>query len=73
MDEEEIITALQAMETNPELLTASSFRANTELWPDNSITFVDNHLAYLKAHPAVAPRHYLSNLRLRLRKRPSMC
>lgn len=73
MSEEEIIIALEAMETNPDLLTSASFRANTEIWPDNSISFKDNHLAYLKSHPAVAPRHYLSNLRLRLRKRPSMC
>lgn len=73
MSEEEIIIALEEMETNPDLLTVSSFRANTEIWPDNSITFIDNHLAYIKAHPSVAPRHYLSNLRLRLRKRPSMC
>lgn len=69
MSEEEIILALEEMEQNNNLVTDSAFRANTEKWPDNSISFVDNHLDYLKAHPKTDPEQYLSNLRLRLRKR----
>ena len=69
MEPDEIITALQAMETNPDLITNTAYRANAELWPTNRISFVDSHLAYLKAHPTVNPQHYLSNLRLMLRRR----
>ncbi len=71
MAEDEILTALKAMEADPTLTTESAFRANKELWPDNRIPFIESHLAYLKVHPAVNPRHYLSNLRLILRKLPS--
>ena len=70
MDEEEIRTALQVMEANPALVTKSAFRANTEKWPDNTISFVESHMAYLKLHPKTDPQHYLSNLRLMLRRNP---
>ncbi|MEI6751015.1 MAG: hypothetical protein WCK69_00480 [Candidatus Saccharibacteria bacterium] len=68
MDQLEISDALQAMESDPFLVTESAYRANTLLWPDNLISFVDCHLAYLKSHPSTNPSHYLSNLRLMLRK-----
>lgn len=70
VDEEEIRTALEGMEDNPSLVTDSAFRANAEKWPENTISFVDRHLEYLRQHPKTDPQHYLSNLRLRLRKRP---
>ncbi len=70
MEEPDILTALQSMETDSTLVTKSAYRANGELWPGNRISFVDSHLAYLKSHPAVNPSHYLSNLRLMLRKKP---
>lgn len=72
MDEIEILTALQSMEADPNLITKSAYRANIDVWPDNRISFVDSHLAYLKAHPAVDPRHYLSNLRLMIKRTPSL-
>lgn len=70
MTEEEILTTLQKMEANPDLVTEPAFRANKELWPDNKISFVETHLAYIKAHPNLDPQHYLSNLKLMLRRRP---
>jgi hypothetical protein len=70
MQESDILTALQAMETDKSLITKSAYRANAELWPKNRISFVDSHLTYLKSHPAVNPSHYLSNLKLMLRKKP---
>lgn len=70
MDENEIKATLQAMEENPSLVTKSAFRANSEKWPDNTISFVENHLDYLRSHPKTDPEQYLSNLRLRIRKRP---
>lgn len=68
MDQLEISDALRVMESDPSYVTEPAYRANTLLWPDNLISFVDCHLAYLKAHPATNPNHYLSNLRLMLRK-----
>ena len=70
MEETDITTALQAMETDKSLVTKSAYRANGDLWPGNRISFVQTHLVYLKGHPAVNPNHYLSNLKLMLRKKP---
>ena len=72
MDEDEIVSQLKLMEGDPGLVTVSAYRANSELWPGNRISFIQAHLNYIKAHPAVNPRHYLSNLRLMLRKNPSL-
>lgn len=69
MDEDEIAAALRNMEDDPVFVTNSAYRANAELWPDHRISFVNSHLGYLKTHPAVDPKHYLSNLKLILRKR----
>lgn len=70
MTEEEVIAALEIMVTDRSLVTVSAYRANAEVWPENRISFIDSHMVYLRTHPAVDPTHYLSNLRLRLRKRP---
>lgn len=69
MEEAEMQAILKAMEADPSLPTKSVYRANTELWPNNRMSFVDYHLAYIKAHPSLNPRHYLSNLQLMIRKR----
>lgn len=67
--EEETKAALEEMVDDPHMITKSGFRANKELWPDNKISFVQMHLDYLKKHSRVNPEHYLSNLRLMIRKR----
>jgi hypothetical protein len=59
--------ALQRMASDSTYMTASSYSANSNLYPDNLISFVDKHLDYLRAHPATNPRHYLANLRLMTR------
>lgn len=69
VQQEEILTELQAMLANPDLITVSGFRANAEQWPNNSIPFVENHVDYLITHRNVNPSHYLTNLRLQLRRR----
>lgn len=69
MEEEEIKTALLAMESDNNLLTKSAYKANGEQWPGNTISFMDTHLLYIKTHPTLDPSHYLSNLRLMLRKK----
>jgi hypothetical protein len=69
MDEIQLTATLQAMQDDPSFITQTAYRANTVLWPENTITFIDIHLAYLRAHPKVDTSIYISNLRLRLRKR----
>jgi hypothetical protein len=44
--------------------TAASYSANTNAYPDNSISFVNKHMNYLNNHPNINPDHYISNLRL---------
>ncbi len=60
---------LHRMSEDESYTTGSSYIANTALYPDNSISFVDKHVRYLKAHPSVNPQHYVSNLRLMTRVR----
>lgn len=69
--EDEIIAALSSMENNSLYLTKPTYRGNAEKWPNNQISFIDFHLGYLKAHPALNPWHYLANLRLILKKTSS--
>lgn len=59
---------LMDMERNPLLNTnISSYTANTKLYPDSQVPFVEKHIAYLMEHPGLNPEQYLSNLRLRLK------
>jgi hypothetical protein len=44
--------------------TASSYSANSSLYPDNLIPFVDKHMNYLNSHPKLDAGMYLANLRL---------
>lgn len=61
---------LEAMARDPGLNTrASSYSANSELYPDGQIPFVEKHLAYLMDHPRVDHNQYLSNLKLMLKVR----
>lgn len=55
---------LLLMVTDTAFNTDSSYTANSNLYPDNKISFVDKHMQYLSLHPAIDPYHYLSNLRL---------
>ncbi len=49
--------------------TESSYNANSELYPDNVISFEDKHINYISAHPNTNPTHYISNLRIITRVR----
>lgn len=65
----EIRQALEAMELDGTIRTESSYTANVAKYPDKSISFVENHLAYLTKHAELDPEHYLANLRLMLKIR----
>lgn len=61
---------LEDMELDPLLNTKHmSFSANTTLYPDGQMPFVDKHIAYLMDHPKLDPEQYLANLRLMLKRR----
>lgn len=59
--------ALIQMASDTAFNTESTYSANAEVYPDNLIPFVDKHMNYLCAHPAVDPQYYVSNLRLMTR------
>lgn len=63
--EQELLTMAKDVAYN----TKPSYSANSELYPDNLIPFVEKHKAYIRNHPKTDPRHYLANLRLIVRSR----
>jgi hypothetical protein len=65
----EFIQSLRRMVADATYNTKPSFSANTELYPDHLIPFVNKHIAYINSHPLTDPTHYLSNLRLITRLR----
>jgi hypothetical protein len=65
----EVEEALARMVQDTAYNTKSSYSANTVLYPDNCLSFIDKHKTYLVAHPAIDPGLYLSNLRLMTRLR----
>ena len=65
----EIEKILNDMDTNESFNTDSSYSANSDLYPDNLIPFVEKHKNYLIKHPSTDPNQYLANLRLVTRKR----
>lgn len=69
LDEDELREALQTMESDASMNTVSTYSANTTLYPDGRMSFADKHVAYIKAHPSMNPRDYLSNLRLMIKRR----
>lgn len=60
---------LESMLADPAFITTDAYSPDTANYPDNRISFVDQHLRYLRAHKKVDPTQYLSNLRLMIRKR----
>ena len=57
-------TILESMVADAAYNTEPTYSANTTLYPDHLIPFVDKHMQYLSQHPAVQIDHYISNLRL---------
>lgn len=60
---------LRAMVADDSFITVSAYAADTAKYPDNSISFVEKHMAYLNAHPNIDMRSYIANLRLMNRVR----
>jgi hypothetical protein len=60
----DVIATLKMMDADDKFNTKSSYSANSGLYPDHQIPFVDKHVEYLRCHPSTDPEHYLANLRL---------
>lgn len=60
---------LQQMNESGLYNTTSSYSANSMLYPDNLIPFVDKHMNYINAHPKLEISKYLANLKLMTRIR----
>lgn len=70
LEDAKVREKLHEMERNPLLNTrTSSYSANTDLYPDGQMPFVEKHIAYLMDHPKVDHDQYLANLRLMLKTR----
>jgi hypothetical protein len=65
---DEITTKLTELQDDPNMRTKDAYSPSATEWPDNRMPFVEIHLAYLRAHKQVNPSHYLSNLRLMIKK-----
>ncbi len=68
--EDEIVAALGILEANASYLTNPIYQGNVEKWPNHQIPFIDYHINYLKRQPTLNPYHYISNLKLMLKKTP---
>jgi hypothetical protein len=66
---DEITEILHAMEADEAFVTVESYAANGVKYPGNTMTFFEKHRDYILAHPAMDPKAYLSNLRLKTRLR----
>ena len=60
---------LRLMAEDDSYNTESSYSTNSQLYPDNSRSFVDKHMDYLSTHPHANHRQYIANLRLMTRLR----
>jgi hypothetical protein len=65
----DIRAMLQRMTTDQTYNTASSYSANTVLYPDSQIPFIDKHMNYLSTHPKLEPGKYIANLKIMSRVR----
>lgn len=69
MTHDEIKAELEALASDPNMITESFYSPAATEWPDNRLPFVEHHLAHLLSHKLTNPRTYLSNLRLMIIKR----
>ncbi len=69
MTTEEIIEQLEALESDKTMITESTYSPNADEYPSNRLPFIEVHLAYLRKNKQVNPLHYISNLKLMIKRR----
>lgn len=62
---------LQQMALSSLYNTTATYSANSSLYPDNLIPFVDKHTNYLINHPQLEASKYLANIKLMTKVRQS--
>lgn len=65
---EEVMERLENLLADPEMVTIDAYSPDTANYPSNRISFIEQHVRYLKTHKNVDPEHYLSNLELMIKK-----
>lgn len=65
----QIENMLRAMEKDTSYNTESTYVADGVQFPDHILSFMDKHKRYILANPAIDPRSYVANLRLKTRLR----
>lgn len=68
-EEQDIREALRQMVLSTSFNTSPGFTANSTVYPDGLMPFVDKHMRYLDANPKLDARMYLANVRLKTRIR----
>lgn len=68
-EEQEIREAFRQMVLSSSYNTSPGFTANSTMYPDGLIPFIDKHMRYLDTYPKLDARMYLANLRLKTRIR----
>lgn len=66
---EEVITKLNALLEDPNMITLDAYSPDAVNYPTGRISFVEQHLRYLRTHKTVDPIQYISNLELMIKKR----
>ena len=69
MTVDEITAKLEEMQSDPNMVTKSSYSPAAVDYPDNQMPFVQVHLTYLKKHQKINPAHYISNLEIMIKQR----
>ena len=64
-----IMEELQSMLDDPNMITLDGYTPDGENYPTHRISFVEQHVRYLRAHKNVNPDQYISNLKLMIKKR----
>ncbi len=65
----EIEDMLRSMETDAGYNTESSYIADGVKYPGNILSFMEKHKRYILANPAIDPRSYVANLRMKTKLR----
>lgn len=63
-EESEVLQMLEQMENDKAYSTQPRYAANTEKYPNNLITFTQQHMEHLRKFPGIDPEQYISNLKL---------
>lgn len=69
MEESQVREALFMMLSDNSLKTEAGYTADEEMYPNHQAPFVEKHMSYLKNHPKVNPKDYLSNLKIMIKIR----